>query len=380
MFSLSGSLNIVILLGAIQGFIISSLLLAARQSRTANRLLAALIFLISLACLNLYLNSQQWFATEQFFRFFSAVMPMVIIMPVGPLLFFYTKASLDPAFKLSKKNRLHFLPVIIDLFPYLTAIIFIAAALSGLLKHVNFDVGLFIDTYNVYSDIPRWVSLTIYVVLSIRYIAAYKKQADAHKMAYQLKWAKRFTAVFLAFQVLWLLYLIPYVMPVYSDKLMAWVNWYPLYVPLSILIYWLGINGYLVMQHQPPVAKKQGALLPADTSEQTVMLLKKAMEQDALYLNPELSLNIIAQHTGIPQKTISAVLNQYLHKSFNEFVNEYRVNAFKKKLCSDHIKHLTIAGIAAECGFNSQATFQRTFRQITGLSPSEFKLQALHDN
>lgn len=380
MYSLAGFLNIIILLGAIQGFIISALLVSAKQSRTANRLLAVLIFLISLACLNLYLNSQQWYTSTQFFRFFSAVVPMVVIMPLGPLLFFYTKASLNAGFKLSKKNKLHFLPVIIDLFPYLTAILFIAVALSGLIKHFPFDVGLFIDTYNVYSDIPRWISLTIYVVLSMRYIVAYKKQPGANQIAYQLKWAKRFTTVFMAFQVLWLLYLIPYVTPVLSDKLMAWVNWYPIYVPLSILIYWLGINGYLVMKNQPLNARKNGAAPTADVSEQTILALTKAMEQDALYLNPELNLNLLAQHTGIAQKTISAVLNQHLHKSFNEFVNGYRVNAFKEKVCLDEIQHLTIAGIAAECGFNSQATFQRTFRQITGLSPSEFKLQVIKNH
>jgi AraC-like DNA-binding protein len=101
------------------------------------------------------------------------------------------------------------------------------------------------------------------------------------------------------------------------------------------------------------------------------------MESDALYLKPELSLNLLAQYTGIPSKTISAVLNQHLNTSFNEFVNEYRVRAFKQKLCTDAVKHLTIAGIAAECGFSSQATFQRSFKQLTGLSPSEFKLRTL---
>ena len=35
--------------------------------------------------------------------------------------------------------------------------------------------------------------------------------------------------------------------------------------------------------------------------------------------------------------------------------------------------HLTITGIAFESGFNSQATFQRTFRQMTGQSPREYK-------
>lgn len=101
------------------------------------------------------------------------------------------------------------------------------------------------------------------------------------------------------------------------------------------------------------------------------------MEQDELFLKPALNLNLLTHHTGISQKMISAVLNQHLHKSFNEFVNEYRVEAFKERIQRQEMKHLTIAGIALECGFNSQATFQRTFKQVTGCSPSEFKKIAL---
>lgn len=372
---LSGFFNIIILLGAIQGFIISSLLFFSRRNGIANRLLASLIFLIALACLNLYLNYQGWY-NAPIFSLIRAVIPMVIVMPVGPLLFFYTKASLNPGFKLTRKDKRHFITVIIDLFPYLTAVFFIALYLSGLMKHSHMDVGLFIDNYNVYSDIPRWLSLSIYLALSIHYISLFKKHNDVAKMAYSLKWMRQLTIAFIIFQSIWLAYLIPYVLPGYSDKLMQLVNWYPIYIPMVILIYWLGIKGYLVIQSQP-LHKKAGVTLPAGITSQTVSTLKKAMEQDAVYLNPELSLNLLAQHTGIPQKTISAVLNQHLHTSFNEFVNEYRVNAFKQKLCTDKVKHLTIAGIAAECGFNSQATFQRTFRQLTGLSPSEFKLQAM---
>jgi len=59
---------------------------------------------------------------------------MVIVMPLGPLLFFYTKASLNSEYKLTRKEKRHFITVIIDLFPYLTAILFIAAYYSGYLK------------------------------------------------------------------------------------------------------------------------------------------------------------------------------------------------------------------------------------------------------
>jgi len=104
------------------------------------------------------------------------------------------------------------------------------------------------------------------------------------------------------------------------------------------------------------------------------------MKEDKIYLNPNLNLATLSEKTGIAPKTISAVLNQHLQKSFNEFVNGYRVNEFKEKIVQPEMNNLTIAGIAFECGFNSQATFQRTFKELTGQSPSDFRKTAAETN
>ena len=97
------------------------------------------------------------------------------------------------------------------------------------------------------------------------------------------------------------------------------------------------------------------------------------MEEELLFLNPSLKLNDIVKHIGKPQKIVSAVLNQHIGKTFNEYINEYRIETFKSRLLSENSEHLTITGIAFECGFNSQATFQRTFKVLTQLSPKEFQ-------
>jgi AraC-like DNA-binding protein len=66
------------------------------------------------------------------------------------------------------------------------------------------------------------------------------------------------------------------------------------------------------------------------------------------------------------------VVNQSTGKTWNEFINEYRVQKVKEQLLRKENEHLTLTGIALECGFNSQATFQRAFKQCTGMSPSEY--------
>ena len=106
--------------------------------------------------------------------------------------------------------------------------------------------------------------------------------------------------------------------------------------------------------------------------ESTVAALKKAMEEERLFLDPELSLDKLVAHLGIDQKTVSHVLNQHLQQSFNHFVNSYRINEVKQRLREQVDEHLTLTGIAFECGFNSQATFQRTFKQFTQMTPRAY--------
>lgn len=377
-------LNIIILLGSIQGFIISSLLFFSKKNKQSNRLLAALIFLMSLASFNLYANYVNWF-NSNVLRCISDLIPLVVVMPFGPLLYFYIRSSLDPNFKITKKLRFHFYPVIIDFVPQLTAYIFIIGVLTGLLKNHPEPWGIFIDTYNVYADIPRWMSVSFYVWMSLKYLYSFKQEHNGvlNGQTNNFKWLQQFIRVFAAFQVLWFFYLVPYVIPRYTDVMLNTFDWYPLYIPLAIIIYWLGIKGYIVSQTENGLIKKAqpvSSTLSAETISQTIASLKKSMTDDKLFLNSNLNLNILSEHISIPQKTISFVLNQNLNKSFSEFVNEYRIEAFKEKILQPETDNLTIAGIALECGFSSQATFQRIFKQSIGISPSEFRRSALQIN
>lgn len=367
--SFSAIFSTLMLLGALQGFIMSGLLFFARKRPARDRLLAILILLIATACLNLHIFESSWINELPLLRFLLNFVPLVVVMPLGPLLYFYVKSSLDPAFRVTTAHSTHFYSTIIDIVPQLIALIYVGGVLGGILKNHSAPWGIAIDTYNVYADIPRWLSMTIYVYLSYRYISVAQISNEKN-----FRWIRQFLKVFLVFQLIWFIYLVPYVIPRYTDKLLDMVDWYPVYIPLVMLIYYLGIKGYMMTAEEETAAKK--AAPPAPISDtiisEAVPLLLKAMEQDQLYLNPELNLSLVAKHTGLPPKTISSVLNQHLQKSFNEFVNEYRVAAFKQKIAESQQQQYTIMSLALESGFNSLPTFQRAFRNNTGMSPREY--------
>ncbi|HYH57165.1 MAG TPA: hypothetical protein VD772_11165, partial [Anseongella sp.] len=127
--SWAGLFQTIILLGALQGFIVSGLLYFSKGR--SNRLLAALIFLMALASSCLYGSFKNWWDSARL-QFLSNFIPMIVIMPMGPLIFFYVKSALDPAFGMGKKQYRHFYPVIIDFVPQLTAIVFILGVLAAL--------------------------------------------------------------------------------------------------------------------------------------------------------------------------------------------------------------------------------------------------------
>ena len=56
---------------------------------------------------------------------------------------------------------------------------------------------------------------------------------------------RQFLAVFGFFQLIWLGHLIPYVVPSSQEVWIEAVKWYPIYIPLAILVYWLSINSFL---------------------------------------------------------------------------------------------------------------------------------------
>lgn len=358
---LSGFLNIIILLGALQGLIFSGLLFYTPKDRPRNRSLAWLLLLMSVASLKLYGVEKEWF-NNPLMQLLNAIIPTIVIMPLGPLVYTYVRSTLQPVFKL---RPVHFLPVIIDLVPSLVSLFFILGVSFKWLVYNPGPWGRFIDDYNVYSDIPRWLSLSIYVRLSAKLLAS--QPID------QFQWLRQLIRSFQVFQFIWFLYLAPYVIPRFTDVMLTQLGWYPVYVPLAILIYWLGIKGYIVSQ--TTVAKKTTTLTP-NQIEKTITVLTAVMEQDKLYLNPLLTVALVSEQTGITQKQISAVLNQYLNKSFNEFVNEYRVHAIKDRLLSGETAALTIAGLAYEGGFNSLPTFQRAFKAVLGQTPKEYVQKA----
>ena len=100
--------------------------------------------------------------------------------------------------------------------------------------------------------------------------------------------------------------------------------------------------------------------------------LKLLMEQQQVFLQRDLSLTKLSDFLQISPHKLSEFLNQKKTQTFSDYVNSYRIKEAKKILLSSEYKVLTIEAIAHKVGFNSTATFYRSFKKQTGVSPTEW--------
>jgi AraC-like DNA-binding protein len=121
----------------------------------------------------------------------------------------------------------------------------------------------------------------------------------------------------------------------------------------------------------PPDERYRNTGLAADKKESIKTLLISYFDNEKPYLNPELNMNMLADALSVPKHQLTEVLNADLGKNFFRFVNEYRVEAVKKKL-KHNKRNYSVEVIGYECGFNSKSTFYTVFKQITGMTPAEF--------
>jgi len=87
---------------------------------------------------------------------------------------------------------------------------------------------------------------------------------------------------------------------------------------------------------------------------------------------PELNLARLSNLMKTKSEIISEVLNTSLNQNFFDFINKYRIDEFKLKCLSNENKHLSLMGIAYDCGFNSKAAFYRAFNKFEGMSPTAY--------
>jgi ligand-binding sensor domain-containing protein/AraC-like DNA-binding protein len=167
--------------------------------------------------------------------------------------------------------------------------------------------------------------------------------------------------------------------------------WFKTFVTLTVMLTAFVVYRYQIRHQQEtktltPVIPQQINPAPEEepkvryrnsnfTSEDIVAYkdqIEKYMRESKPYLNDDLTLATLAKQFGLNAFHLSQVLNEGFGESFYRFINRYRIEESKALLLDPHFKNYTIQAIATEAGFRSKTSFNTTFKEHTGYSPSEY--------
>lgn len=119
-------------------------------------------------------------------------------------------------------------------------------------------------------------------------------------------------------------------------------------------------------------SKYANSTLGASELEEIHIKLVAILEKDKLYLDNKLSLTTLSEASGIPENHLSQFFSQFLNGNFYDFVNKYRLRELERRLLDPEYRHLKIASLAEDCGFNSKSSFYRYFKSVHGMTPTEY--------
>jgi AraC-like DNA-binding protein len=242
------------------------------------------------------------------------------------------------------------------------------------------------ETYNVVEEI---INISVSGFLFVRSWQLVFNRQDWYRKFLSfddIRWIKIFLVLGVSVILLW----------VFALSLRASVgyditDYYPLRLASSLLLYWIGYQGlyrYNIVQDRILIRKsiqQETSRLDRKVVESRDRLQQKHLEEfqkirtgiieNGNYLDPDLTLEKLAQQEKVSSGHLSRIINLYGNKSFNDFINELRVEQAKVFLSDPDYDPYTIVSIGLECGFNSKSTFYSAFKKFTSLTPSQFRDQ-----
>ncbi len=111
-----------------------------------------------------------------------------------------------------------------------------------------------------------------------------------------------------------------------------------------------------------------------ERDQQLADAFKALMDEEKLYREMSCNREMVARRLDVSENMLSRVISLCFQQRFTEIVNGYRVEEAKERLVSEPDEAITT--IAFNVGFNSIPSFNRVFKDVTGMSPRDYRNQA----
>lgn len=365
------------LTGTIIAFFLSALLFGKKGNNQADRILAFWLFFTGIHLSLFHLLITEIYSSLPHLLGLELALPLLH----GPFLYLYVSA-------LTRIKPLRY-PILWHFIPYFLANAFLIPfyLLSAQQKVVVYNhqgLGYEVLTFSLYASIL--ISGLGYSILALNKLRKHQKTIGVY-FSYTEK-----------INLSWLRYLI-------FGSALIWLivlfgSDFMVYITITLYVLFIGYFGikqvgifsnpiiqiqYLkkeeeVIDEPETILEELSEAKPKyEKSSLTAVQIQKLYQQlgdlmlnEKLFTNPELSLSELAAKLSVHSNILSQVINTRESKNFFDYINTLRVEEFKKLALSPEHQKFTLLALAFDVGFNSKTSFNRNFKKVTGLSPSEY--------
>lgn len=307
-----------------------------------------------------------------------------LLMLHGPFLYFYTLALLSKRSQLTGyKTLLHFLPLI-----FFNVYLVIAFNIPPIAQNIRLDYvnsGIKLPWLYVVFLSATALSGPVYImgvmqVLNKHQLTIVNNYSNLENI--NLSWLWKLV---IAFGAVWIglivFAFIHHLMFLFTRDFCT----NGLFLSLTVfvlLVGYFGLRQSVIIQPytlskeeagQKSGMRYAGSGLRKETGLGLMKKLETYMEKTKPYLDPELTLQQLADQVEIPLHQLSQIINVFSNQNFFDYINSYRIKEVKRKMTDPDFDDYSLLGLALDSGFNSKSAFNRYFKKATGITPRDYR-------
>lgn len=345
--------------------LLGAFVLSKKNRRNINEFLGILIIVLFLG-----LSGRVLFAAEVFggnWRLNSVSEWAAMLF--GTTLYLFTRSSLQNR-KLKTNDLLHYVPSI----GYMLFILIYFVLANDVVISNRIQTGELKRAIWACHAVGLVVNIT-YWGMSLKVLLDFKRQIK-NELSYTIK-TNFFKYLHVIMGIGFLIWLTLYIISLFGYDMIERDARPSIWMAMAFVVLFITYYGmispevYRIQQLETIQKYAQSKLSNADLDAMKKQL-DQLMEEKKPYLNNRLLKAELAEMLGTSNPELARLLNENIGMNFFEYVNYYRIKEFVALARTEKAQHLTFYGLAQEAGFNSKTTFNKSFKKLMGVSPSEY--------
>ncbi len=136
-----------------------------------------------------------------------------------------------------------------------------------------------------------------------------------------------------------------------------------------------GADLFPVAAEAAPAVVANGPAAAEDAADQKLIdALMRLMADERIYRQENITIGALAHRLKIPEYRLRRLINQRLgYRNFNVFLNNHRIEEARAALADPAQAEVPVITIAMDAGFQSLGPFNRAFKAVTGVTPTEYR-------